>query len=354
MYCFHCTFIVTAFSPLFFQFNLQSESILSYSNFEFKSLSNSLESLSDSITLKGLQNTSTEWPYISLPFFEFDTRTEHVTSLSRYDFVCTTPIVEDVAAWNVFNEAVFHASNKPFNPYMFKYDEDGKLPANGTGPFLPIHHVYTEAPLNSDINISINVNNYEASSDPGFAKVTTVISNVQHAAISGLLSLTYFRDSYPEIFDATEPMSMFVKPIFSTLEEGTSEIVGYVQSLIEWKYFLSGFNANGAGNIVCVVENSCGDLFSFILSEKSIQYVSDEDAHVHKFDDIKATSVIGVDDVPNGDVEKAKSAGVCIYTLTIYPTIEFRKEFNSNAVLYTVVIGVTMIIMVGAFFAYDS
>jgi hypothetical protein len=53
-------------------------------------------------------------------------------------------------------------------------------------------------------------------------------------------------------------------------------------------------------------------------------------------------------------IETAIAAGVCIYTLTIYPTGEFRQTFNSHAELYAVVVGIVMFVVVGAFFVYDQ
>lgn len=328
----------------------------SYSNFEMRGLAESVESLADTLTIKGLQNTTTgqraTWPYVSLPVFEYATHSEHATSFSRNSFVATTPIVHDDAAWDLYNAAVLSTSNAPFNPEMYVYGENGKLPANGTGPFLPIHHVYTEATSFSNISNNVTLNNFDTSSDPGVAAVATIVSNVRHAVLTGFLSLTHFRDSYPEIIDASEPLSMYVRPIFQTFEQNTPEIVGYVQSLFQWKIFLSKFNEIGV-DVVCVVANTCGDHVTFILSNNSVQYISDEDARMKKFDGIRTTLVIGTDDIPDGEIESAKLAGVCIYTLTIYPTIEFRQTFNANAVLYSMVIGITMLTMVGAFFAYD-
>jgi hypothetical protein len=317
-------------------------------------LANSLGSLSDSITLNGLQRGQDEWPYVALSGFEFDTHAVHVPPVSRDSFVCITPIVQEVDKWNIFNTALLRANNKPFNPYLFTYDEGGKQIANGTGPFLPVHHVYTKATVHSSTDETINVNNYDASSDPDFAEAATVVNKLQRPAITGLLSLQYFRDSYPDMFHPSEPLSMLIFPIFRALEGQTKEIVGYAQSLVEWKYFFSLVDSHASGNFVCVVENTCGDQFAFLLSKQSAEYIRYENAFDNAFADIKATSVIGSYESPNGGMENATEAGVCIYTLSIYPTIDFRNQFNANAIPYAVVIACTMFLMVGAFFSYDT
>ena len=64
--------------------------------------------------------------------------------------------------------------------------------------------------------------------------------------------------------------------------------------------------------------------------------------------------MLGLDDISESNLEKAKAAGMCIYTMTIYPTEDFRQQFDANTALYTTVVGIIMLCMVGAFFAYDS
>jgi hypothetical protein len=328
--------------------------LLSYAEFEFRVLAEGLEAMSDAITSRGLINVSAAedlaWPYVTIPIEEFEAHAGHETSFSRNHFVYTSTIVHNVTTWNIFNEAVFKGSNVSYNPYMFSYDNGVKLPTNGTGPFIPVHQVYNEN-MSATGNMS-SINNFDTSSEPGLTAATTAVSMVRHSVLSRPLSLVFLRDVFPDTFDASAPLSMFVEPIFSTFKD-TSVIVGYVQSLFDWSFFFLNLNV-GSANIVCIVENTCGDYFAFIISKDTALYTTYEDARYQIFDDVSATMVIGAGDISSGDLENAKEAGVCIYSLTIHPTIDFRKEFNANAVLYTVVIGLTMVSMISAFFAFDS
>ena len=309
--------------------------------------------MSDSIVSRGLLNATIgeqAWPYVTLPIDEFAAHAGHETSFSRNHLVYTSPIIHDVSAWNVFNAAVSSGSKVPYKPYIFTNGKDGEVPANGTGPYIPIHQIYTENV--SPVSSNNSINNYDTFSEPGLATAFAVVSAVRHSALTRLLPLMFIRESYPEIFDGSEPLSMFVEPIFSNFQD-TSEIVGYVQSLFDWKFFFSNLISDDV-SIICVVENTCGDNFTYIISNHSALYTSFENARISMFDGTSATLVVGTGEIPNGTIESEKAAGVCIYTLTVYPTKEFRKAFNANAVIYTVVIGMTMLSMVGAFFAYDS
>jgi hypothetical protein len=330
------------------QFNLYSKTLLSYTDHRLKVLAESLEAMSTAITSHGLNGITATgeipWPYVTLPSDQFEANAEHDTSFSRNHFIWATPIVHDVEAWNTYNAEVFSNSDVPVNPFMFSYGIDGKLPINGTGPFVPIHQLYAEAPILNSVNNSMI--NYDTSSDPNFRTFITLVSNLRSATLTGLLPLSFLRYSYPDAFDASELLSIYVEPVFSTFEE-TSEVVGYIQSLFEWKYFFASFNFDGI-DIVCVIENTCSDQFAFAINNNLATYISKEDSYTKRLNDVSATSVIGLDtdDISSEEIEFAKAAGLCIYSLTVYPTKEFRESFNSNAVLYTAIVGLVMFSMV--------
>ena len=307
--------------------------------------------MSDAMTSHGFHDgATTRWPYVTVPADEFDAHAEHVTSFSRNKFVWFTPIINDLAAWNDYSKDISNGKDVPTSPDLFVYEAGRKRPVNGTGPFIPIHQMYPKSTLLPSINSSII--NYDTSSEPNFATTTKQVSILRHSLLTGFLSLTVVRDSYPKMFDASEPLSVLVEPIFSSFEE-TSSIVGYVQSLFEWKFFFSNLASDGI-DVVCVVENTCGDIFTFTIDHNTSSYSLNEDAHAGKFNDLSASTVLGLDDISESNLEKAKAAGMCIYTMTIYPTEDFRQKFDANTALYTTVVGIIMLCMVGAFFAYDS
>ena len=311
--------------------------------------------MSASITAHGLhiieETPEISWPYVTLPSDEFAASAEHDISFSHHHFVWTSPIVSDIDAWNAYNAAIFNGSEIPISPYMFSYEEViGKVPVNGTGPFVPIHQSYDENVVPSSINITMN--NYDTASDPSLGKFTSFVSNLRHSALTGLLPLTFLRDSYPGIFDASEPLSIYIEPIFISFED-KSEIVGYIQSLFEWNFFFSKLSDEGI-DIVCVVENTCGDQFAYVIRNNSATHISNDNARTERFDDISATTVIELNDIPDDTLEIAKDSVFCRFTIKIYPTQESRNAFKSNAVLYTLVVGIVMLSMVASFFAYDS
>jgi hypothetical protein len=68
--------------------------------------------------------------------------------------------------------------------------------------------------------------------------------------------------------------------------------------------------------------------------------------------ELSVTFAIGMT-YDNITLEEAKEAGICMYSLTVYPTIEFRQSHDLHATLYSVAVGLTMAFMLSTFFAYD-
>jgi hypothetical protein len=299
-------------------------------------LKESTAAMSHSMTSNGLTAASsivgeTAWPNVTIPSDEFDAHAKHVSLYLYGGVLWVTPLVNDLEAWDAYSASP-----------TFVFGVDGKGPANGTGPFTPIHQVYPK--------LSDSIINYDTTSEPGVRAATLAVTNLRKCALSGLLMMPFIRDSFPSSMDSTEPISMLVAPIFNTFNR-TSSIVGYVQSLFAWRYFLTQFVA--AENFVCVVKNSCGSQFSIMVTDASASYIENEDAHDAKFDRTFATTILGMEEYTANEIEMAKEAGICVYTIYVYPTIDFRQSFHSYSEFYTAMVGVTMLIMVGSFFAYD-
>jgi hypothetical protein len=319
---------------VFIQFRAHSVDFITFAKNEMRSLEESMEAMSNSMTSYGLSLSRSSgeaaWPYVTIPNDEFQAHARHVVSYSKDHLVWITPVVDDIKTWSEYSAGVYEGQN-------------GKKLVNDTGLFTPIHQVY---PM-----LNASVVNYDTSSEPGLQSTILAVSNLRSSALSGLLTMNLIRESFSNSLDTTEPFSLIVEPVFSTFNE-TAHTVGYVQGLFTWKYYIASFNA--VQDFVCVVKNSCGDQFSAtVFSDSTIDIRLDKDTHDRKFDGTYETTYLGVEKYTDDEVEDAKAAGVCIYTLYVYPTIDFRQTFNTNAGLYTAMVGVTMLIMVSSFVAYD-
>jgi hypothetical protein len=218
-----------------------------------------------------------------------------------------------------------------------------------SGPFTPLHQVYPNPNFVASINASIV--NYNIMSDPSVNHSTTLVYNLDLLVLSGLLSVPLIREAYPDTFDMTEPVSMVIEPIYSTFDEETSEIVGYIQSVFKWTSFFSQFNGEGYP-ILCTLENTCGDLMNVLIEEQMATLLDPEEATKIRMNDVNVSTIIGVD-VDDITIEEALEAGICVYTLTVFPTVQFCAAYDLRTTLFVTIIGITMAVMVASFFAYD-
>jgi hypothetical protein len=337
-----------------FKFDVYSQSFFSYVSNELHVLDESLEAMSAAITSYSLATAPTpgepSWPYVTVPSDEFDAHSTHVTSLSLEHVMWTAPIVKDLKSWENYTGSLITISNVRTHPTPFMYGSDGKIPITGAGPFTPIHQIYRSPYHVATVNESIV--NFDTSSDAGIKEAIDSATNLRKYVLSRLLPLPIVRDTYSHIFDATEPLSIAVEPVFMSFLNN-SNIVAYIHTIFEWKFFFSSFKGE-EGSIMCYVENTCGDHFSFLVDTNMTTFFGTEDVHEARFDDVSVTLTIGLDDAGDSYTEHVRGAGLCIFTLTVYPTAEFRQAYNSYSGLFATIVAVTMLVMVGSFFAFDQ
>jgi hypothetical protein len=321
-------------------------------------LAESSEALSNAITLYSSatapgSGSMGDWPYVTLPSISFREQARHVETVSFSKALWTAPIVTNVTSWEGYVRSNKNESDIPIRTTVFTNgnasqgqdgttDIMGKISVTGAGPFTPVYQVFPHQPNGSMIN-------YDTSSEVGMNAVNSIVQSINKPVLSRLLALDLIRESYPESLDSTEPLSLFVVPVYHVDEGG--RVVSYIQSLLEWQYLFTDIPVE---NVFFHVENTCGESFSYIINEENATYVGMGDEHDTKFDGYSLSSLLALKYNSMEDIDKEAAAGVCVYTLTIYPTMEFRQSFNSNAGFYTAAVGITMFIMVGSFFAYDQ
>jgi hypothetical protein len=300
-----------------------------------------------------------DWPYVTLPSISFREQARHVEAVSFSKALWTAPIVTNVTSWEGYVQSNKNESDVLISTTVFTFgdasqgqdgeaDRMGKTSMGGAGPFSPVYQVFPpQPPFISNINGSMI--NYDTSSEVGMNAINSIIQTINKPVLSRLLPLDLIRESYLESLDSTEPLSLFVVPIYNVDEGG--RVVSYIQSLWEWQYLFTDIPVE---NVFCHVENTCGESFSYVIYEENATYVGMGDDHDTKFDGYSRSSLLALMYNSKEDIDNEAAAGVCVYTVTIYPTMEFRQSFNSNAGFYTAVVGITMFIMVGSFFAYDQ
>ena len=137
--------------------------------------------------------------------------------------------------------------------------------------------------------------NFNLPTYPGLAEQLAATKMERAPIISKVVDLTLNMDivavaqnpadheAYHETFvdrDKTEsgefsaygiPHSVIIEPIFKDLYDETSEIVGFVSGIIPWDRYLTNLLPEGVRGITCVLENTCGQAFTYELDGKRVR-----------------------------------------------------------------------------------
>jgi hypothetical protein len=67
------------------------------------------------------------------------------------------------------------------------------------------------------------------------------------------------------------PHSLFTQPIFQDLYNSSSTIVGFVMGVVPWDMYMANLLPSGIAGITCVLENSCGQAFTYQLNGNRVR-----------------------------------------------------------------------------------
>jgi hypothetical protein len=78
----------------------------------------------------------------------------------------------------------------------------------------------------------------------------------------------WVKDGSSSTYD--HPHSLFMQPVFKTLNDESSEIVGFVNGVLPWDRYLNDLLPEGVKGITCVLKNSCGQSFTYTLNGNEV------------------------------------------------------------------------------------
>jgi hypothetical protein len=67
------------------------------------------------------------------------------------------------------------------------------------------------------------------------------------------------------------PHTLFTQPIFEELYNASSKIVGFVMGVVPWDMYMTNLLPSGIAGITCVLENSCGQAFTYQLNGNRVR-----------------------------------------------------------------------------------
>ncbi len=146
--------------------------------------------------------------------------------------------------------------------------------------------------------------------------------------------------------------SVVAFPVFRDFSPKAS-IVGFFTAIIPWKEFFVSSLGDTTKDVVVVMENTCGDIFSVNLSTAGVEIIGDYDGHDEKYDGMKIEHPFARN-YNREDYLLDSKYDICVYNMTIYPTKKFEDSARSSRpLLASIVIILVFIITSFAFVTFE-
>ena len=145
-------------------------------------------------------------------------------------------------------------------------------------------------------------------------------------------------------------------PIFRDFDDG-SPVVGSLILFLFWRsLFLDILPAN-ANRISVVLENTCGQQFTFEILGRDSSFVGQGDFHDDRYDYLVQSATV-TDYIANGGAGRYSGVRIgqdlCQYNIRVYPTKDMEDEYvTSTPLILTVGAAIIFVFTSCIFFAYD-
>jgi hypothetical protein len=315
--------MVANFSSSFYlapKYFLFANTIKGASRFHVQNILVALKGMSNSITGEQNRGSSKAFPFVTVPKFEI--LGESTRRQSGMEIVAFTPIVteENVPAWlnySISNQGWMDESRKVvvssgegsfqvsdylpggIMPFIFDFDANSQLiPSKGPAPYSPLWQMSPPPFFPGFVNYNMKQNDaflhtlYDAVEVVHEAAFTAVEDLSQlagtgvkfedheayHASLVnwvkdvGKPSFTF--NGFPTKDGSRSayghPHSVIMQPVFKTLNDDSSEIVGIITGVVPWDRYLIDLLPEGVKGITCVLKNSCEQSFTHALNGNEV------------------------------------------------------------------------------------
>lgn len=363
----------------------------------------STDGLSEVLTSEAIK-TNSEWPFVTLSSFEVFVR--HTRAQASSELIVVAPIVtaenlEEWANYSTLNQAWIDESfdahrdemRDDLSPIPSKVYRFGRYkgrtvlkPEDGAGGY-PTAPFWQMSPPPFDTSIvnfnSLSTEVYQDMYDAvlrrhrwtmGMAGPNTLIDytiaqehhDALHSESSQLVQEEQERSSGGS--NSTENVSGFANehphtammyPVYRELNNRDSDIVAMVVNILPWDNYLKNALPPGVNGVYCVLRNSMGQAFTYIINGNEASYLGEGDMHDRKYDDMEV--IIDFNDffeindgagvVVNDD---SGSAGDYRYWFAVYPSEEMESVYQSNTPMtFALVTCSAFVVMTLTFILYD-
>jgi hypothetical protein len=140
-------------------------------------------------------------------------------------------------------------------------------------------------------------------------------------AVMGLF-LDRWRNGTYEYEDG--PVSDSYIPIYDNYGPD-KKMVSVLTAYVYWQGYFTNVLPEGENGIVAILENDCGQAYTYILSGREVVYVGQGDLHDTEFDHLMVETGYGA--FLKQDVSENKLNAQCFYNVRVYPSDEMRDDY---------------------------
>jgi len=149
------------------------------------------------------------------------------------------------------------------------------------------------------------------------------------------------------------PHSPLIYPVheYQTIGTNRSKVVAMIVSVLPWDNYLKHLLPQGVNGIYCILKNSCGQEFTYLVNGNDATFLGVGDQHDPAYDGDEF--LIPFNEFL-GKMESNTSEGDCSYWFAVYPSSELHATYETNTpVIFTVVVASTFFLMAITFIIYD-
>jgi hypothetical protein len=287
------------------KYSLFANTVKSASRFHVQNILVALKGMSNSITGEQNRGSSKVFPFVTVPKFEI--LGESTRRQSGMEMVAFSPIVseDNVPVWlnySIANQGWMDESREVvvssgegslqvsdylpggIMPFIFEFDKSSQLiPSKGPAPYFPLWQMSPPPFFPGFVNYNMK------QSDAFLHTLYDAVEVVHEAAFTAVedisqLAGTAVKFEDHEAYHASlvnwvkngsrstygHPHSVIMQPVFKTLNDDSSEIVGLITGVVPWDRYLIDLLPEGVKGITCVLKNSCEQSFTYALNGNEV------------------------------------------------------------------------------------
>jgi class 3 adenylate cyclase len=244
-----------------------------------------------------------------------------------------------------------------------------QLDASGN-PVVPMETTQgTYFPIWQSTPVVPGLVNYNLKSHPSFGPEIQAVMDTQQIVIGSVLFnessgqdpiSAFITLEQNKMGNTGEPLGKFLVPVFDSYD-ASRRMVGILTSLFVWSdYFQGSLPFDSTGEIICVLENSCGQVISYQVVGKEATYLGEGDYHDQDYNYLQQSARFSeMIESGSGSIFRTYSgvplnAEQCPYTLRIYPTYDMYYSYLTwRPSVYTSAVVLTFVFTSLIFILYD-